>query len=200
MSNEILTSLLKEYEQKRFKAEYDSEKRKETLYKKFPRLQEIEDELNSCAINTAKNILNNNSHSLDELNLKLEKLKYEKACILQNNNLDINYLKPKYECPFCNDTGYISKNNYTSEMCNCLKQKLLDEAYNKSNMFNLKNENFSTFNENIFSDDVDLSKYKFNISPRENIRQIKKSCINFVNNFDNPECKNLLFTGNTGLR
>ena len=85
-------------------------------------------------------------------------------------------------------------------MCNCLKQKLLDEAYNKSNMFNLKNENFSTFNENIFSDDVDLSKYKFNISPRENIRQIKKSCINFVNNFDNPECKNLLFTGNTGLR
>ena len=61
-------------------------------------------------------------------------------------------------------------------------------------------ENVSTFNENLFSDETDLSKYHFNISPRSNIRNIKKQCINFVENFDDPNCKNLLFTGNTGLR
>lgn len=91
-------------------------------------------------------------------------------------------------------------NNYKTEMCNCLKQKLLNYSFNKSNMSNLDKENFNTFNENIFSDEVDLSKYKFNISPRKNIINIKNKCIDFVNNFDNINQKNLLFTGNTGLR
>ena len=67
-------------------------------------------------------------------------------------------------------------------------------------MYNLKNENFSTFNENIFSDEVDVAKYRFNISPRTNIKNIKQKCIEFVQNFDNPNAKNLLFTGGIGLR
>ena len=33
----------------------------------------------------------------------------------------------------------------------------------------------------------------------KNIITIKTKCIEFVNNFDNPDTKNLLFTGNTGL-
>ena len=85
-------------------------------------------------------------------------------------------------------------------MCSCLKQKLLDISFNKSNISNLNKENFNTFNENIYSDDVDLAKYKQNISPRKNIINIKNKCIEFVENFDNKDYKNLLFTGNTGLR
>ena len=200
MANEILDSLLKEYEQKKLKAELDLEKRKQELYAKIPKLQEIEDELNNFAILTAKNILLNNNFSLEDLNKKAEKLKYEKACILQNANLSINYLTPNYECEFCNDTGYVSKVNYKTEMCSCLKQKLLNISFNKSNMVNLDKENFSTFNENLFSDEIDLAKYRFNISPRKNIKNIKQKCIEFVENFDNPDTKNLLFTGNTGLR
>lgn len=200
MSNEVLNSLLKEYEQKKLKAELDAEKRKEELYLKIPRLQQIEDELNNFAISTARNILFNNNSSLNDLNNKVELLKHEKSCILQNNNLSVDYLKPFYECFACNDTGYTTKNNYKTEMCSCLKQKLLDISFNKSNMSNLDKENFDTFNENLFSDEVDLSKYCFNISPRENIKNIKNKCIEFVENFDNPNTKNLLFTGNTGLR
>ena len=67
-------------------------------------------------------------------------------------------------------------------------------------MYNLDKENFNNFNENIFSDEVDLSKYKLNISPRKNIINIKNKCMEFVENFDNLSQKNLLFTGGTGLR
>ena len=59
-------------------------------------------------------------------------------------------------------------------MCSCLKQKIFNISFNKSNMYNLEKENFEKFNEFIFSDEVDLSKYKFNISPRKNILNIKK--------------------------
>ncbi|MBD8924172.1 hypothetical protein EGR52_12395 [bacterium] len=55
-------------------------------------------------------------------------------------------------------------------------------------------------NELIFSDEVDFAKYKFNISPRKNITNIKNKCIEFIENFENPDYKNLLFVGSTGLR
>ena len=202
MSNEVLNSLLKDYEKKKLQAEIDCEKRKEQLYKNVPKLGEIEDELNNFAINMTKNILKNGNSSIEKIELeqRITNLKTEKAKILSELHLPSDYLTPHYECKICNDTGYITDNNYKTTMCSCLKQKLFDYAFNKSNMSNLDKENFSTFNANIFSDEVDVAKYKYNISPRRNILNIKDKCLEFVENFDNPNYKNLLFTGNVGLR
>ena len=202
MANEVLNSLLKEYEQKKLNAELDLDRRKQNLYKLIPRLEEIDNELNNFAINTAKNILNNfsDSSTVENLKQKISDLKKEKELILLQNNYSLDYLKPFYECKICNDTGFVLDNNYKTTMCNCLKQKLLDISFNKSNMSNLKKENFNNFNELIFSDEVDLAKYRFNISPRKNISNIKNKSIEFVNNFENSDYKNLLFVGSTGLR
>lgn len=199
MASEILSTLLLEYNKKKRKAELDLEKRKAELYIKIPRLQEIENELNNFAINTAKNILKGSSFSLDNLNVKVTELKNEKSKILRENNISNNYLEPYYECNICKDTGYIQNENSASSLCSCLRQKLLDISYNKSNISNLSKENFETFNENIFSDKTEPEKYRINISPRQNIITIKSKCVDFVKNFDNPNTHNLLFTGNTGL-
>ena len=203
MANEILNSLLREYEQKKINAELDLEKRKENLYDLIPRLRQIEDELNKMAISTAKGILSNNisnDYSVNNLKENIKKLKKERESILKENNYSLDYLKPFYECKICNDTGYVTDSNYHTTMCSCLKQKLLDISFNKSNMYNIKNENFSTFNENLYSDEINVEKYKVNTSPRKNIQYIKENCIKFVENFDNPTQKNLLFSGATGLR
>ena len=202
MSNTTLNSLLKEYEQKKINAELDLEKRKQNLYKLIPRLEQIDTELSTLGINTAKNILNNISKpdSVDNLKLKIINLKKEKESILLQNGYSLDYLKPFYECKLCNDTGFILDKNYKTTMCNCLKQKLLNISFNKSNISNIDKENLNNFNELLFSDEVDLSKYRFNISPRRNILNIKNKSIEFVNNFDNPDYKNLLFVGSTGLR
>ena len=197
MANEVLSLLLKEYEQKRVRAELDLERRKEELYNTVPRLAQIEEELSKHAIKTAKELLNNNKNGVKELNEYVEKLKKEKANILKSRHLDGSYLKPKYECKDCNDTGYIVNSDYTTTMCHCLKQKMLDKSYNKSNMSNLDKENFETFNINVFSQEKDP---RFNMSPRDNMEYIYKKCKEFVENFENTDTKNLLFTGNIGLR
>lgn len=202
MANEALNSLLKEYEQKKLNAELDLEERKNNLYKLIPRLEQIDTELSTLGISTAKSILNNtsDSNSVDNLKLKIANLKKEKEAILLQNGYSLDYLKPFYECKICNDTGFVLDNNYKTTMCNCLKQKLLNISFNKSNISNVDKENFSNFNELLFSDEVDLAKYRFNISPRRNILNIKNKSIEFVRNFDNPDYKNLLFVGSTGLR
>ncbi len=197
MANEVLKLLLKEYEQKRVRAELDLEKRKEELYNSVPRLAQIEEELSRYAINTAKEMLTNNKSGVKELNKYVEKLKKEKESILKSQKLDRSYLKPKYECKDCNDTGYIVNSDYTTTMCHCLKQKILDKSYNKSNMSNLDKENFETFSLEVFSN---IKDPRFNMSPRDNMEYIYKKSIEFVENFDKANTKNLLFTGNIGLR
>lgn len=200
MSNNVLHSLLREYEQKKINAEFDLEKRKNKIYTLIPRLLEIDNEINSLGLQASKNILFNSVNNVEILNEKIEKLKKEKYDILLKNNYPSDFFTPNYSCKICNDTGYILDKNFNTIMCSCLKQKLLDISFNKSNMYNLKKENFNSFNELIFSDKVDSSKYKVNVSPRQNILNIKQKCMNFVKNFDNPDYKNLLFTGATGLR
>ena len=199
MNNVILSNLLKEYDQRRLKAERDLEFRKNKLYTENPRLQEIDNELSKIGISTAKAlILNNSPELLEELNKNITKLKNEKSTILKKLNLPDDYLLPNYLCKLCNDTGYIQDGN-NSVMCNCLKQEIYNAEYNKSNISNLKNQNFENFSLDKYSDEVDVQKYNSEISPRENASLIKNICINFINNFDDPNEKNLLFTGNTGL-
>ena len=162
----------------------------------------MEDEINTFSIKTVKTILMAEPNKKDELicnlNNEINKLKLEKQNILKSINLDENYLRPKYECPLCNDTGYVITDS-SNTMCNCLKQELLNLEYNSSNLNKLDKENFSTFNLNKYSNEIDFNKYNVNISPQENMRNILKIVKNFIFNFDNPDEKNLLFTGNTGL-
>lgn len=199
MNNSVLNDLLKQYEKIRIKNNYELENRKKELYLSNPKLQEIDNELNSLSINTAKSILQNNSKEyLEELKLEIENLKIEKEKILKFLGLPKDYLKPFYNCNMCKDTGYVFENGKTS-MCNCLKQQIYNIEYNQKNENIIKNQIFDNFNINLFSDEINEKKYNSNISPRENIIDIKNATIDFINNFDNENTKNLIFSGATGL-
>ena len=199
MSNSILNSLLTEYEKIRLNNIYDLEKRKKELYLSNPKLQQIEEKLSTLSINAAKSILQSNSNNyLSDLKNNIENLKKEKQKIIASLGLPEDYLQLKYECISCKDTGYIFENGKTS-MCSCLKQKIYNIEYNQKNTNNIKNNNFDNFNINLFSDEINEKKYNSKISPRENILDIKESAENFINNFENENTKNLIFSGGTGL-
>ena len=199
MASSELENILIQYEQKRRNAELEADARKTKLYKKFPEIEKIDNNINKLTINKTKNILTNNIYSNDQIEKRINELKEEKNRIIKENNINLELLNPIYECKICNDTGYILNENKKSEMCNCLKQRIFNISYNKSNLSNLEKYNFKNFNFNIFSDEINAQKYKVNISPRRNIENIKNKSLEFVKNFDNPETKNLLFCGNTGL-
>lgn len=199
MNSSTLKSLLIEYDKKRKLAEEISLEQKNKLYQEFPELDEIDRKLSSLALSSMKKImLNNNSNILDDLNKDIDALKEKKEKILKSIGKSAVNIYPVYECKKCNDTGYILKGTIT-EMCSCLKQRIYDIEYNKSNMNNLNKQTFKNFNLNYYSNEINKEKYQSEISPRENILLIKSICETFINNFDSNEEKNLLFTGKTGL-
>lgn len=200
--NNNLSVLLQQYEQKRLHALRIAEENKNNLYKTNKKFKEIEDALNSVSLETINSILisknSEKSEFLNTLKQKSQNLIQEKQELLESLGLNKNYLEPPYICKKCNDTGYISINN-TSHMCNCLKQELFNLEFNKSNISNLELENFDTFDINLYSPIPDEKKYNCKISPRDNIKTIKKISRGFIDNFNNSDEKNLLFTGNPGL-
>ena len=197
MDSTVLKQLLTEYDSKRRYKRSQAEKRKNDLLDKSSEFRDLEDKLHAISLSTIKNVLSsdqNNDEILKDLEKKTEEIIRKKENLLKKMNLPLDYLEPSFDCKLCRDTGYIN-----NELCSCIKQKALDIEYNKSNIGNLDKENFANFDFKVYSDKPNSDLYKSNISPRENMRKIYTICKSFVENFDFPEEKNLMFLGPTGL-
>lgn len=201
MKDILLNKILSDVEYKHNKALKDVDLKKEHLLNTYPELEEIENNLNKLYIKKSQSLLLN--ISTDDINLIEKKIEYYnnlKNNLLQKLKISGDYLKPIFECTICNDTGFFENSNGNRQLCKCVKQALINERYNKSNIGNLEKDNFNNFSYNMYSDEINKEKYNSNISPRENIKHIRKIAENFINNFNDINEKNLLFTGNTGLR
>ncbi|MCT4565602.1 MAG: ATP-binding protein [Maledivibacter sp.] len=196
MNGSFIKDILLKYEKRRDDAEKELQYRKAEVYNIVPRLKDLDDEISKIGIKLSRTILQNPSDyevEVEKIKRYTEKLKQEKAILLTENNIPLNFLEINYSCKLCKDTGFVSN----GKKCKCFKQKLIDKAYAMSNLSNsLNNENFQTFDINIFSnkkfEDEDLT-------PRENMLNILSVSEGFVNNFGKNNGENLLFYGTTGL-
>lgn len=200
---DIYRKIQQEYENNRNAALAEVEKKKKELYEKEPKILEIDDNIKKIGMEITKSIIFMDDDSkrndlVNELNLKVERLKEKKADLLKELGIDDEYLKPNFTCKICEDTGIIGSIT-GAKNCSCFRQKIINYTYNQSQIYNIDKENFDTFDENMFSNEVDEKRYNSSKSPRENILMVKEIAKNFVDNFDKKETKSLLFTGGTGL-
>ncbi|MCI7691350.1 MAG: ATP-binding protein [Oscillospiraceae bacterium] len=109
--------------------------------------------------------------------------------LLTENGYDKNYLDQIYTCKKCADTGVVD-----GEWCECLKKrahKLAADELNKRSP--LKLCSFENFELSLYSD-----VQKNGTSPREEMKNNFRICVDFAENFKGNE-KGLLMTGGTGL-
>ncbi len=172
------------------------EERQQEVYTKIPRIVIIEDALRDYGIELSKLVLTNPEQiesATQSIQKQVNLLKQEKAILLAENNLPISYLDMAYECDICHDSGF----NKKGKRCTCFKQKMINHAYDMSNVSHiLSKENFTTFNIDLYSDDPVEGQ---EVSPRENMKQVLFKAEGFVHNFNLESQENLLFFGPTGL-
>ncbi len=192
--NSPLSKILMQYEKKRDRDRRDLLARREEIYKRFPRIREIDGEISSVGlekINEAYRLPENCGHILDELSAKIDSLKREKQEILASHGYSPDCMQIKYECADCKDTGYVG-----GAMCHCLKQNVISALYDLSHLKSvLKYENFESFDISLYSDQPFGDSAK---SPKKNMENIYLECIKFVNSFPDADCS-LFFYGNSGL-
>lgn len=201
MSKSIHNMIKRIYE-KRQKSAFDNlMDRKNEVYSKIPRLQEIESQIQLSGVRYNKMILLGEGSAekvMAQLLTEMNELKHEKERLLEASGYPKNCLELIYECSLCKDTG-ISEGGNGNERCSCYKQLLINELYNHANLSLTRVENFTAFNESYYPNEVDVGKYGIKISPRENVLRIKDRCLRFIENFSLSEEKNLFFSGPTGV-
>ena len=198
MNPAVYKEVQRQYDLKRQRAIGEAEKRKEQLKKDEPKYNELIEKKNKLALELTKTVVRTRGIERqvaeENLEIKLKEIEKEIENLLKNLKLGKDYLKPKFECDRCEDTGYIND----SVRCSCFTQKVVNITYKQNNMLKLKDENFNTFDIAYFSNKPDKNKYQSDKSPLENIDEIKKISQVFCENIHDPKQKNLLFVGKAG--
>lgn len=196
MYRDMIKDIAVKYEKKRDRNERDRKRRVEEVYNKIPAIKRIDEEIQRCGLNMSKAIINspeNYQETIKKAREAIEALKMEKAYLLTESNIALDYMDIRYECEICEDTGYVEG----AKRCNCLKQEMVSRAYRMSNIEHvLEVENFKNFNINLFSNEVFEGE---SMTPRENMVDIVSIAEGFIDNFDENNGDNLLFYGTTGL-
>jgi len=201
MNPAVYNEVQREYDLKRQKAINEADKRKKELLEKLPKYKELQDKKNSLAIELAKTMIT--SSGIDKqiaeenMQIKLKEIESNISELMVSEGLGEDYVLPKFECSKCNDTGYVKYGEKVSR-CSCFNQKIVNITYKQNNMLKLDEENFNTFDIAFFPNKPDKDKYQSDKSPLENIQEIKKLAMAFVDNINNPKQKNLLFVGHAG--
>lgn len=192
LTTEQYSSIMQQFHERRLRNKENEHERLLEIYEKIPKVKVIDEKMASNSVAIGKKMLfSSDKRILKELKEENFKLSMSKIELLTENGYPANYLDPIYHCPRCKDTGYRGSNQ-----CNCLKQAIVDLAYQQSNIKEiLKKENFQHFSYEYYS----TQKKENALSAREQISSVVSICRDFIYQFDKNPGRNLLFQGSTGV-
>ena len=171
-------------------------RRRQTAYEKIPALRRLDEEVGSAALSRARQlIMEEGTGQADDQKVfreNLEQISRQRQQLLISNGFPEDYLKIRYQCPLCHDTGYVDGRH-----CSCFRRMAIellfeDEALSRE----LALHNFSTFSFDCYSGKPDPAHG--GISPRENMHHIVSAARSLIECFDQKPGY-LLFYGKTGL-
>ncbi len=169
------------------------DQRRQRLFRKIPRLMEIDRELRSTMSQIIAGALQHGADPvaaiarIREQNLGLQQ---ERADLLRAAGYEEDALEEKPNCPLCGDTGYRG-----NALCQCLQSYYAREQIAElSQMLDMGTETFDTFSFDWYS----TERGNYERSPREIAEHNFDVCQDYARQFS-PRSGNLLLFGAPGL-
>jgi len=182
LSNAQMEPIFRKYEDTRLHNHNVLEQRHNQVRDNVAGYAETEEAIIAVSMDIARRGIAGEIASIKELHNRLTELKNQKHDLLVAAGYPEDYLEPFYNCPDCQDTGFIN-----NRKCHCLKQRIIDVLYKQSNVQELiKNNNFDTLSYDYYKGD-DLEAFK----------RAVKICHGFIDNFDTTP-SNIMFYGTVG--
>lgn len=183
LGNTKMQAILKEYEAIREKNRSASLKRRAEVESKAPAYFDYHRQIISlCMQRTASSLYPESSDSVSDYQKRLQALREAKEQALITAGFPADYLEPIYDCPACQDTGFIS-----GARCECLNRRRIRALYAQSGIEHLlQTQNFRTLSYEYYTG-ADLTAFQDAV----------QACKDMIEQF--PARKdNLLFSGTVG--
>lgn len=192
LTNSQYAQIMRQYDNRQQNNRHILRQRKNSLYQDIPRLKEIEEEIAEVSLSHATRMIEGDTDASGQLKDKLSALRQERTRIFKERHLPEDYLSSCFECPDCQDTGYID-----NKKCHCFRQAAINLIYTQSNIKQiLKEENFSRFSFSYYSDEETDSIT--GLTPLAAAHTAYQTAQSFIRDFDSS-FNNLLIYGDTGV-
>ncbi len=192
LTNSQYNAIMRNYSEKQLKNKAALDGRYEAVLSKVPDFSQLEDEISSLSVSQAKRLILGETGILETYHSQMAHLKEKRKNLLISGGFPEDYLKMRYDCPLCQDTGYIGNNK-----CACFIQEEIDLLYTQANLKKiLEKENFSTFSTAYYS--AKLTDAASNVTALELAKRAVAQAHSFVEHFGDAY-ENLLLYGNTGV-
>ena len=141
LQNTQYDTIMREYSRRQNRNRRRQEEHIREIYSLFPRMQEIDGEISACSVRKAQALISGAETGTEDLRREVQRLSEERREILTSHGYPADYLEMQYDCPICEDTGYVG-----SEKCICFKKAAIDLLCSQSNLGEiLEKENFEHF-------------------------------------------------------
>lgn len=191
LTNAQYDSLMREYNNKQMRNHQIVIQREEELYRAVPELSQLDDDVSRLSVESIDRLLNGDAAGSATLKEKLGDIRKQRESLIQEHGYPLDYLTPPYDCPLCQDTGFVD-----GKRCHCFVQASIDLVYSQSHLDDiLDQENFDVFSFDYYSKNI--VDAKSGRSSLDFAKDAYETAQNFVQNFS-TEGGNLLLYGDTG--
>ena len=111
LTNSQYESILRNYEGRQTKNRHILNERIEQVYTQVNGYKELDSSVSSISVECGKRMLEGDENAMSDLKEKLRNLTEKKKQLLTAAGFPEDYLSPIYDCPDCQDTGYINGEN-----------------------------------------------------------------------------------------
>lgn len=193
-SEQVFLNALKILENRRNKAEQELQEKKKRIFESVTELEELNREVAQVSLLAVKTVANGGrAEQVKQFKLKSIELQKKRDDLLKKNGIPKDYLKCRYCCEKCHDTGYLA-----TGLCDCLKKLLINESAKNLNIkAPLDKFSFDNFKLDYYDTNL-VPGLKEPVTPREQAKRNLDFCREYASNFS-KESPNLLLGGGTGL-
>ncbi len=184
---EIIHNATAQYEARRMRHEEEYARRREDVYRRLPRVKDIDRQLRATVARAATAALRQGADPAPAIQALREQhaaLKEERGALLKSIGYAEDALNEQPLCPKCGDRGWKG-----SRMCDCLKALCEEEQVRQmTSMMNLRGQSFQDFRKDYYPPEYQAqmdATYQF--------------CLAYAENFRTLPVRNLFFTGEPGL-
>lgn len=186
----IMAAAQRKFEQDRERREEQLERRRTEVYRRLPRVEEIDRELRATVARLMISAFDNDidpelaMKGLQENNLDLQR---ERAELLVGAGYSYDEIDERILCQRCGDSGFLADGS----VCRCLAAYYTKEQNRRlSKMLDLGNQSFDTFSLDWYDDGQGATL--------KHMEMVLEICLNYAHKFG-ERSGNLLFTGAPGL-
>ncbi|MDR0949952.1 MAG: ATP-binding protein [Lachnospiraceae bacterium] len=163
LTNAQFGIIMRGYEARQLKNHQLERSRRDDVYEKIPAYRELDEAIGNLSLARYVQTMKAQDSSPEEYHHTISTITMQKRQLLVKHGFSPSYLDRIYDCPDCEDSGFVrlgTSEEETSTKCHCFYAQEIDLLYQQSNLKEtLKKNNFETLSFDFYEGE-DLIRFR----------------------------------------